>query len=199
MPTPLTEQPDPILAQPLARFELLLNAAVGFIWGPLLFYFFRHVAAWDAALAGCAALTLGLGLLGARAPTSYFRLRSWERAGRGRVYERRFRIRAFKRWMSHGDWMNAWLRRRVPAYRVVAPTRASAAAYAERAQEIERAHLAWLLGALAPTAYALLVGAYGAGVLWMLANMVTNAWPILLQRYNRVQADAVSRRRSAAT
>lgn len=201
MPAPTTEQPDPVLAQPLARFELLLNAVVGFVWGPLLFYFLRHLVAWEdaAALAGCAALTVGLGFVGARAPTRYFRLRSWERVGRGRIYERLFRIRAFKRWMSHGDWMNAWLRRRVPSYRVVAPTRASAAAYAERAKGIERAHLAWFLGALAPTGYALFAGAYGVSALWMLANVITNAWPILLQRYNRVRAEQVSLHRGAAT
>jgi hypothetical protein len=195
VPAPDTERPDPVLTQPLARFELLLNAAVGFAWGPLLFHFVRHVAVWEdaAALIACAALTVGLGFAGSRAPERYFRLRPWEQAGRGRIYEHRFRIRAFKRWMSHGDWMNAWLRRRVPDYRVVAPTRASAAAYAERTRRIERAHLAWFLGALAPAGYALLVRAYGFTALWMLANVITNVWPILLQRYNRARAEPACR------
>lgn len=190
--------PDAGLARPLARFELLLAAIVGVVWGPLLFHFVRHVVGRDvAALAACAGLTLGLGFLGARAPASYFRLRSWELAGRGRIYERVFAIRRFKRWMSDGDRMNAWLRRRVPGYRVVAPTRAGAAAYAVRTRRIERAHLAWLLGALAPTGYAVLVGAHRAGALWMLANALTNAWPILLQRYNRARIERSSARRGA--
>jgi hypothetical protein len=201
LPPQNSEEAPPVLARLRARFELLLNAAVGFVWGPLLFHFFVHVAGRSSvfALALCVALTLALGQLGARAPVSYFRLRPWERARGGRIYERYFLIRGFKRWMSNGDWMNAWLRRRVPDYRVVRPTRAAAAAYAERTLGIERAHLAWFLGALAPMGYALLVGAPIHAALWALANTITNVWPILLQRYNRVRALRASRDRSAAT
>lgn len=181
------------LARPLARFELLLNAAIGIAWGPLLFHFVRHVASWSQPwlLAGVVTLTFALGLLGARAPAWYFRTRPWERAGAGRVYVRYFGIRVFKRWMSHGDWMNAWLRRRVPEYRVVRPSQASAAAYVAHTLMIERAHLAWGLAALPILTYALLVGAHEFAVLWSLINALTNGWPILLQRYNRMRAERV--------
>lgn len=184
------ELADPRLARPVARFELVLQAVIGFTWGPLLFYFLRHVLAWNAAtVVGGAVLTFGLGLLGAFVPSSYFRLAAWERRGRGRRYERLFGIRTFKRWMSQGDHMNAWLRRRVPTYRVVAPTRESIAAYAQRTRAIERAHLAWFLGALVPTGYAMGAGAHWFGILLLLANLLTNVWPIMLQRYNRVRAE----------
>jgi hypothetical protein len=185
------------LARPLARFELLLNAAVGIAWGPLLFHFVRHVADWSQPwlLAGVAALTFGLGALGARVPASYFRTRPWEQEGAGRVYVRYFGIRVFKRWMSHGDWMNAWLRRRVPEYRVVRPSSESVAAYAARTMAIERAHLAWGLAALPILAYALEAGAYEFAALWSLVNALTNGWPILLQRYNRIRAEQAARRK----
>jgi hypothetical protein len=94
--------------------------------------------------------------------------------------------------MSHGDLMNAWLRPRVPEYRVVRPTRAAAAVVARRTEVIERAHLVGFLSALAPMTYALVFGAYGFAALWTLANLVTNVWPILLQRYNRARAQRVS-------
>ena len=189
-----SEPPPPELARPLARFELLLNAAIGLLWGPLLFYFFRHVAERGnlPSLIVCGTLTFALGLAGSRVPPNYFHIRSWERLDGGRIYERYFRIRAFKRWMSHGDMMNAWLRRQVPEYRVVRPTRAAAADFARRTEVIERAHLVWFLGALAPMAYALVFGAYGFAALWTLANLVTNVWPILLQRYNRARAQRIS-------
>lgn len=184
------------LARPLARFELLLNAAVGFTWGPLLFYFFRHIVDWTGvtSLLVTLALTLVCGLTGAAAPAGYFRLRAWERAGAGRVYVRYFGIRAFKGWMSHGDRMNRWLRRQISGYRVVRATPAAAAAYAAHTVRSERAHLAWGLAALPLIIYALFVEAYGFAALWAAANAVTNAWPVFLQRYNRVRAERVADR-----
>lgn len=184
------------LARPLARFELLLNAAVGFTWGPLLFHFLRHVVDWTQPIVVLVTLSLtrGFGFVGVAVPGSYFRLRAWERSRSGRIYVRYFGIRAFKSWMSHGDRMNAWLRRRVAGYRVVRSTPAAAAAYAVRTVAIERAHLAWGFAALAPLAYALAVREYGVAALWALANTVTDGWPILLQRYNRVRADRVASR-----
>ena len=198
MKTSVDSRHHATLAKPLAWFDLLLNALVGFSWGPLLFYFFRHLLEWRQPLDGVllAALTVALGVMGVRVPRHYYQLRAWERAGAGRIYARWLGIRGFKRWMSHGDRMNAWLRRRVPTYRVVGPSANAAAAYAARTIEIERAHLAWGLAALAPFGYALLVGAYGFAVLWALVNALTNVWPIFLQRYNRVRAEqAVERGR----
>lgn len=181
------------IARPLARFDLLLAAAVGFTWGPLIFHFGRHVADPSRPLlvALAVALTFALGFIGVRAPAGWFRLRPWERAGAGRVYERYFGIRAFKGWMSHGDRMNRWLRRRIPEYRVVRPTRDAAKAFAEQTVRLERAHLAWGLAALALIAYAVVTGAHGFAALLALANTVTNVWPIMLQRYNRVRVERV--------
>lgn len=182
------------LARPLAHFELLLNAAIGFTWGPLLFYFLLRIADWTrpVRLIATFGLMLSLAFLGVRAPTSYFRLGEWERAGAGRFYVRYFGIRAFKSWMSHGDRMNAWLRCRIAGYRIVRHVPGAAAAYAARTVAIERAHLAWGLAALAPLGYALTAGAYGFAGLLVLANAVTNVWPILLQRYNRVRAERIT-------
>ena len=184
------------LARPLARFELLLNAAVGFTWGPLLFYFFRHVVDWGrpTSLVVTLAATLACGLVGAAAPAGYFRLRGWERARVGGVYVRYLGIRVFKGWMSHGDRMNAWMRSRIPGYRVVRPTPTAAAAYAVRTVRIERAHLAWGLAALPILVYALMVEAFGFVSFWVVASAVTNVWPIFLQRYNRVRAERVAAR-----
>jgi hypothetical protein len=187
------------LARPLARYELLLSAAIGFAWGPLLFHFLLRVADWTQAtlVAAVAALTIAVGWAGARAPAGWYRLRSWERAGAGRVYERWLGVRWFKRWMSHGDRMNAALRRRVPGYRVVHPTAAGAAAYAASTLVIEREHLAWGAAALVPLAYGMSRGAHGFAALLLLSNLITNAWPIALQRYNRGRAERVARRRTA--
>ena len=179
------------LARPLARFQFLLSAAVGFTWGPLLFHFLREVADWTepGLLIATFSITAGLAVVGVRAPMSYFRLRAWERSGGGHVYIRYFGIRVFKRWMSHGDRMNAWLRRRIQGYRVVRPTAAAAAAYAARTVGIERQHLAWGLFALPLIGYGLGAGAYGFALLLTVVNLATNVWPILLQRYNRVRAE----------
>jgi len=184
------------LSRPLARFQCLLSAVIGFTWGPLLFHFLRRVADWSqpVLLVATFSLTVGLSLLGARAPAGCFRLRDWERAGRGRIYVRCFGIRAFKKWMSHGDRMNAWMRRRIPSYRIVQPTPSAAAAYAERTVHIERQHLAWGLAALATLGYGIAARAYGFAFLLTALNAITNGWPILLQRYNRVRAERAAGR-----
>lgn len=182
------------LARPLARFRLLLSVAVGSTWGPLLFHFLRRVADWaePGALIATAGLTVGLAMVGARAPKGYYHLRAWELSGVGQVYVRYFGIRTFKRWMSHGDRMNAWIRRRIPTYRVVRASPSAAAVYAARTVEIERQHLAWGLAALPALGYGVGAGAYGFAVLLALLNAATNAWPIMLQRYNRIRAVRVA-------
>lgn len=179
----------------LARFELLLNAAVGFTWGPLLWYFALHVVGGPKPLSYIVLIvvTIACGYIGARMPASWYALSDWERAGRGRVYERWFRIRWFKSWMNNGDRMNAWMRRRYPDHRVVRPTRAAAQAYVAKTIDIERAHFAWLTGALVPMVYGAWRGAWGFTLLWTLANIVTNAWPMALQRYLRVRAARATR------
>ena len=183
------------LTGPLARFEFALAAAIGFAWGPPLFHFVRHVADWSrpSLLLLTVALVGILGTIGARLPAGWYRLRPWERTRGGRIYER-LGVRAFKRWMSHGDLMNGWIRRRIPDYRVIRPAQASAELYAQRTVIIERAHLAWGLGTLPLIGYAVAAGATGFGVILMLVNVVTNGWPIVLQRYNRVRAERVAAR-----
>ena len=197
----LAAHAPPTLKGPLARFELLLNAAIGFTWGPLLFHFVRHVASglplWGWI--GLVGATLGTGWLASRVPAQYFQLRNWEQRRGPQVYGRYFGLRAFKRVMSHGDLMNAWLRRRVPGYRTVPARRAAFRAYIIETRRIERAHLVWGIGALPVLAYALAVQAYGFAALWTAANTVTNLWPILLQRFNRARAERASVGRSAAS
>lgn len=197
----LAAHAPPLLTRSLARFELALNAAIGFAWGPLLFHFVCHIAD-GLSLVGWVALvvaTVGLGWLASRAPSTYFRLRPWELRGKGHVYARVLGLRAFRRVMSHGDLMNAWLRRRVPDYRAVPARRAAVLEYVAETRRIERAHLVWGVGALPILAYALGTASYGFAALWGLVNTVTNAWPILLQRYNRARAERASVGRSAAT
>lgn len=181
------------LSRALKTFDLILNAAIGFTWGPLLWYLCVHVADWSHPwpVVAMFAATIGLCWVTSRVPDGWFVLRDWERRGRGQFYVRWMRIRGFKSWMSHGDRMNAWLRRRDPQYRVVRPTREAAAVYAARTIESERPHLAWLVGALAPTVYAAMRGAWEFVALWTLANIVTNVWPIALQRYHRVRVERV--------
>lgn len=190
----LAAHAPPNLERPLARFELLLNAAIGFTWGPLLFHLVRHAAA-ELTLAGwlgLVAATAGAGWLASRVPATYFRLRGWERRHRARLYGRYLGVRAFKRVMSHGDLMNAWLRRRAPDYRAVPARRSAVLAYVVETRRIERAHLVWGVGALPVLVYAVTVGAYGFAALWAAANAVTNVWPILLQRFNRARAERTS-------
>lgn len=184
---------SPALVPSIVKFEMLLSMAIGLLWGPSSFYSLRYVALQGStiSLVMCAVLTVGLAVAGARIPARYFTLRPWERRGNRSACERWAGIRFFKQWMMQGDRMNAVLRRIDPAYHAMRPTREALAASARRTVSIERAHLAWFLGALPIAGYALEVGAFTFALFWTVANVLTNVWPIFLQRYNRVRLERV--------
>lgn len=185
-------EPPPVRAA-RERAGWVLGAAVGFTWGPLAMYFATQV--WrgsPAAAVGMAALTLLAGAVGARVPGGWYRVRDGEPG----LY-RRLGVRWFKGWMMDGDRMNRRLRRLDPGYRFVQGGDAPLRAYAARTRHVERSHLAWMLAALPATAYALAAGRAGFAAALLVLNVVTNLYPVLLQRLNRGRVERVLARPGA--
>jgi hypothetical protein len=129
------------------------------------------------------ALALPLCLAAGWAPAAYLRPRRWETDGR--LYEM-LGVRAFRRLVPNGDWVNRIRRRRDPHFRVVSHRRA-AAAYVARTEEGERTHGVLLLAGLVSSVYARRIGWDGWCAFLTVGNVLVNLYPMLLQRYTRAR------------
>jgi hypothetical protein len=114
-------------------------------------------------------------------PAAYYEC--WEGRRGLRVFEA-LGVRTFKRYASNGDLVNRLARRSDPRYRIVRD-RASARAFADGTGTGERYHLVFLLMGLFTAAHAASIGWYGWAVALSAGNVAFNAYPVLLQRYNR--------------
>jgi hypothetical protein len=133
-------------------------------------------------VAGLAACFLPLAL-----PARYYA--SWE-GPRGRRALEALGVRQFKRIATNGDVVNRFGRREDSGYRRVRDT-ASAGAWAREARGAERNHLVFLLMGLLTAAHAWRIGWLGWAAGLTASNVIFNAYPILLQRYNRIRASRV--------
>jgi len=114
---------------------------------------------------------------------AWLRTRRWEMEGR--VYEA-LGVRAFRRLVPDGDWVNRVRRRRDPNFRVV-PHRRAAAAFVTRTEQGERSHGVLLLAGIVSSVYAWRIGWYGWAAFLTIGNLLVNLYPILLQRYTRAR------------
>lgn len=100
----------------------------------------------------------------------------------GRFYEL-LGIRLYKRWMLNGDYMNRFIRRSAPNYRVVA--RASMQWFEAQTRLGERCHLIGFLMTVTAITCAVVVGLYWLAAFLFISNIIINLYPIMLQRYTR--------------
>jgi hypothetical protein len=122
-------------------------------------------------------------------PKAYYR--GWEGPGGARLFET-LGVRAFKRIATNGDLVNRWGRRRAARHRIVRDL-GSAREWARQAQGAERNHLVFLSMGLLSAAYAVSIGWSGWALGLTVSNVVFNAYPIALQRYNRLRIGRLAR------
>jgi hypothetical protein len=116
-------------------------------------------------------------------PSSYFRVRSFERTGR--IYEV-LGVRIFRWFVPDGDLANRWRRRSEPDFKIIR-NRRLAAAFVRRTQLSEKSHVVVLFLGLISAAYAWQIGWRGWAAYLALGNVLVNLYPILLQRYTRAR------------
>ena len=133
-------------------------------------------AAWPW-LAG----TIVAGVLVFALPERFFRLRRFERSGR--MHER-LGARAFRGFVTNGDHVNRIVARRYGGYRVH-PHGEVVAAAAQTVRQSERSHLVCLAAGMVACAYAALIGWWGWAGVMLVANVLTNAYPVIVQRHTR--------------
>ena len=184
------------LANPVAeRGKLAVVAAMSFLWvtptvvfwgavfGPLRPHGYPAVDVAPSALGFAAGVLVCL--LPLALPAAYFRC--WE-GGRGvRLYEA-VGVPLFRRFATNGDLVNRWARRGDPGYRFVRG-RAGVRALLAGTREGERSHLVLLVVGLVTALYAARIGWHGWATWLSVGNLVFNAYPVLLQRYNRCRVE----------
>jgi hypothetical protein len=150
------------------------------VWGPLRPFDVAAVPAppWLGFCAGAAVC-----LLAAWVPPSYFRVRAFERDGR--CY-RAVGVRQFRKLVPDGDWVNRARRRHDAGFRLIR-SRADATAWIPRTHASEKGHLVLMLAGLLSAGYAAYVGWTAWAVAITAGNVVTNLYPVLLQRYTRAR------------
>jgi hypothetical protein len=132
-----------------------------------------------AVVAGCLAAAAAYDALGTA--VRYFQLRPFEASGR--IYER-LGVRLFRRFVVGGDYFNWAARCYDPQFRGVRSL--TAVRQAERLGRLsERIHVSGLVFLVPPTCCALLVGRLDLVLALGLISMLTNLYPIMLQRYTR--------------
>jgi len=139
-------------------------------------------------------LLYGVSLFAWRLPERWSRPRPWE--VEGQIYET-LGVRWFKQFMVDGDRHNRRVRRQLKSYRVFA-TADSRRHLAEWTIATEKAHIVMFLFALWPTLFGAFAGLWKYTA-WMAAsNIVTNVYPIMLQRYTRSRITGIALRKARA-
>ena len=180
-----------IEAAPIAVMSaLFLTPLVIFwlrVWGPLRPFDIAAVPA-PSTLVLCAGVLACV--LAARPPERYFRVQPFERDGR---FYRAVGVRVFRKVVPNGDWMNRARRRRDRTFRLIA-SRADIASWLPRTKASETGHLVMMVLGILSAAYAAAVGWAAWAVALTLGNIITNVYPVFLQRYTRARLLHAARR-----
>lgn len=168
------------------RYNLVFVAAFSLLWcSPLLHYWMIVAPQHLGTRGGAYFLISWLSLLLIWVPQRYYRLWPFERSGR--LYER-LGIRTFHHYITRGAWVNRRIRRRDPTFRYIR-VRGDLNQLAELTRTAEQSHLVFLFMGLPATLHAAQIGAHGWVSYLIAANILTNLYPILLQRYLRGRLD----------
>ena len=150
------------------------------VWGPLRPF---DVAEVPAPSLVALIASVAVCFTAARPPASYFAVRGFERDGR--LY-RAIGVRHFRKVVPNGDWMNRSRRRHDRGYRLIG-SHADAVNWLPKTEASERSHLVLMLAGIASAAYAASVGWTMWAITLTVGNLVTNVYPVLLQRYTRAR------------
>jgi len=102
-----------------------------------------------------------------------------------KFYER-LGIKFIRKFVQHGEYVNTLKRKAKPHYSVV-NNRTGAAQYMKTIVMYERFHFICFVFFLSTAIHALVTGHYLLFMVILIANVIYNIYPMLLQQYNRVR------------
>lgn len=162
-----------------------MNQAVNFFWTILCFipvigfWFGEGLTAWFYIFAGIGIFSL---LLPARLLQLSSNPKFYEGIG----------VRFIRKFVQDGDIVKRFIKKRDPQYRVI-KNKANALRYQNTILMYERYHLLSFVFFLLTALYAIYNGEYFSGLIIILADIIYNVCPILLQQYNRARVASLSR------
>lgn len=156
-----------------------MNQAVNFFW--TIFCFIPVIAFWAATdtMLWCY-LFLGISAISLFIPARLLQL-----SKQPRFYEQ-LGVKIIRKVVQNGDWVNRFTRKAKPANRLIS-NKASAVKYMQTVMMYERYHFLSLVFFMLTAGYALTLGNYAMAAVILVANLIYNVCPILLQQYNRAR------------
>jgi len=155
-----------------------MNQAVNFFWSILCF--FPVVWFWlDADILMCY-IFIGISVLSLLIPARILQI-----SYQPKFYQTLF-IKQIRKFVQNGDLVNGLIRRSKPTHRTI-KAKADASRYLSTVVMYERFHFLCLIFFLLTTIYALTQAKFWLSFAVIIANVIYNICPILLQQYNRAR------------
>jgi hypothetical protein len=104
----------------------------------------------------------------------------------GSVYKK-IGVRFINRFTQNGDVINAWMRKRYPGYKVIAPGQGSIVKLINQAYMFEKFHCILFLFFSMVIVYAFAHGYFIWALVFLISNVVYNVYPAFLQQYMRIR------------
>ncbi|MEN0056532.1 MAG: hypothetical protein AAGC65_22840 [Mucilaginibacter sp.] len=123
---------------------------------------------------------LGISVLSQVLPFSRLQLSS-----QPKFYER-LGVKFIRKFVQHGEYINKFHQKRQPHYRIV-KDKVSAARYLKTIMMYERFHFMCFVFFLLTAIHALINWHYSLFIIIIIANVIYNVYPMLLQQYNRAR------------
>jgi hypothetical protein len=161
-----------------------MNQAINFFW--TIICFIPVIAFWMDADTFWLYIFIGVSVVSLLLPAKLLQL-----SNDPKLYEG-LGVKFIRKLVQGGDYANKLIRRKDPQYKLI-KNKASVAQYMRTIIMYERYHFLCFIFFLLTAAYALIHLHYGFFMLIILANIIYNVCPILLQQYNRARVLKLSK------
>ncbi|WP_374951247.1 hypothetical protein [Mucilaginibacter sp.] len=156
-----------------------MNQAINFFW--TIICFIPVVSFWVAAGAmQLCYLFIGISAISLLVPARVLQLSCnpefYEAAG----------VKFIRKVVQNGQWINSYLRRRHPHYKLI-KNKTHAGTYLKSVAMYERYHLLCFVFFMLTAGHAIAGSHYAMSISLIIANVIYNICPILLQQYNRAR------------
>jgi hypothetical protein len=156
-----------------------MNQAVNFFWTILCFT--PIIGFWAAANSMLLCyIFIGVSVVSMLLPSRYLQL-----SNNPKFYEG-IGVRLIRNFVQNGDLINRIIRKNNAQYKVI-KSKATAVKYMQTVVMYERYHFVCFIFFLLTAAYAIIVAQYSFALIVIIANIIYNTCPILLQQYNRAR------------
>ncbi|MFA6084948.1 hypothetical protein [Mucilaginibacter sp.] len=156
-----------------------MNQAVNFFWTILCFA--PIIGFWFTANS----ILLCFILIGISVASQVFPARHLQLSNDPKFYEG-LGVKQIRKFVQNGELINKFIRKNNPQYKVI-KGKTNAVKYMQTIVMYERFHLICFIFFLLTAVYAVIAAQYAFALIIIIANIIYNICPILLQQYNRAR------------